>query len=119
MAKTKAQAGALKGWKEIAQFLGQPSSTAQRWAREGMPVEHSGRVVQAYPDKLNLWLGRETHEPVQIATEMPDLSFELQRGLAYVRRAGKRRNLSVLSNYESANLTRSSTRSRIILIQSG
>jgi len=56
MTKKKVQAGVLKGWKEIAQFLGQPSSTAQRWAREGMPVEHSGRVVQAYPDQLNLWL---------------------------------------------------------------
>jgi hypothetical protein len=89
--KTKVQAGALKGWKEIAQFLGQPSSTAQRWAREGMPVEHSGRVVQAYPDKLNLWLGRETHEPVQIATETPDLSAELRRGLAYVRDNRRRR----------------------------
>ena len=91
MAKTKARAGVLKGWKEIAQFLGQPSSTAQRWAREGMPVEHRGRVVQAYPDKLNLWLGRETHEPVQIATETPDLSAELRRGLAYVRDNRRRR----------------------------
>ena len=91
MVKTKAQAGVLKGWKEIAQFLGQPSSTAQRWAREGMPVEHRGRVVQAYPDKLNLWLGRETHEPVQIATETPDLSAELRRGLAYVRDNRRRR----------------------------
>lgn len=91
MTKKKVQAVVLKGWKEIAQFLGQPSSTAQRWAREGMPVEHSGRVVQAYPDKLNLWLGRETHEPVQIATETPDLSAELRRGLAYVRQSRKRR----------------------------
>jgi hypothetical protein len=91
MAKTKAQAGALKGWKKIAQFLGQPSSTAQRWAREGMPVEHCGRLVQACPEKLNLWLGRETHEPVQIATETPDLSAELRRGLAYVRDNRRRR----------------------------
>ena len=94
MTKKNVQAGVLKGWKEIAQFLGQPASTAQRWAREGMPVEHSGRVVQAYPEKLNLWLGRETHEPVQIATETGDLSGELRRGLAYVRDNRKRRRKS-------------------------
>lgn len=91
MTKKKVQAGVLKGWKEIARFLGQPSSTAQRWAREGMPVEHSGRVVQAHPDKLNLWLGREIREPVQIATETSDLSAELRRGLAYVRDNPRRR----------------------------
>ena len=53
-------------------------STAHRWAREGMPIERKGRMVEAIPDKLNVWLGRETHEPVQIATETPDLSAELR-----------------------------------------
>ena len=66
MEKTKPKL--LKGWKEIAQFLGQPSSTAQRWAKEGMPVERKGRMVEAQPEKVNLWLGRVSHEPVQIAT---------------------------------------------------
>ena len=80
----------LKGWKEIAQFLGQPSSTVQRWAKDGMPVERVGRTVQAFPDKLNLWLGREIQEPFQIATETPNLSPELRRWLACVRRIGKR-----------------------------
>jgi hypothetical protein len=91
MAEAKSQPTSLKGWKAIAQFLGQPSSTAQRWAKEGMPVERTGRMVQAFPDKLNLWLGRVTHEPVQIATETPDLSAELRRGLAYVRSTRKRK----------------------------
>jgi phage terminase Nu1 subunit (DNA packaging protein) len=83
MVKTKPKL--LKGWKEIAQFLGQPSSTAQRWAKQGMPVERKGRAVEAQPDKLNQWLGRISHEPVQIATETADLSTELRRGLAFVR----------------------------------
>ena len=87
--KPKPKPTVLKGWKDIAQFLGQPTSTAQRWAREGMPVDRSGRMVQAIPEKLNLWLGRETHEPVQIATETPDLSAELKRGLAFVRQHKK------------------------------
>jgi len=78
MVKTKPQPKLLKGWKDIAQFLGQPSSTAQRWAKEGMPVERKGRMVEAQPEKLNLWLGRVSHEPVQIATETPDLSAELR-----------------------------------------
>jgi hypothetical protein len=59
--------------------LGQPTSTARRWAKEGMPVERKGRRVEAWPDKLNLWLGHETREPVQIATETPasDVVFAL------------------------------------------
>jgi hypothetical protein len=83
---------AAKGWEDIAQFLGQPSSTAQRWAKEGTPVERKGRAVEAQPDKLNQWLGRISHEPVQIATDTSDLSAELRRGLTYVRGNRKRRN---------------------------
>ena len=89
MAKAKLQPTRLKGWKAIAQFLGQPMSTAQRWAKEGMPVERTGRMVEAQPEKLNLWLGRVSHEPLQIATETPDLSSELRRGLAFVRHRKK------------------------------
>ncbi len=89
--KAKPKAAVLEGWNQIAHFLGQPASTAQRWAREGMPVERKGRSVEAQPDKLNLWLGRVSHEPVQIATETPDLSAELKRGLAFVRSRRKPR----------------------------
>ena len=91
MRKSKPKSLVLEGWKEIARFLGQPTSTAQRWAKEGMPVERKGRMVEAQPEKLNLWLGRVSHEPVQIATETPDLSAELKRGLAFVRRRRKPR----------------------------
>ena|ERR1700730_1611516 len=86
MAKVKRQKS-LDGWQEIAAFLGQPSSVAQRWAKSGMPVTHDGRRVHASPDDLNRWLGRESAgEPVQIATESADLASELKRGLSLVRK---------------------------------
>jgi hypothetical protein len=77
----------LKGWQQIAAFLGQPISVAQRWAKSGMPVRREGRHVLAKAEELNRWLGRESAgEPVQIATQETDLSFELKRGLSYVRK---------------------------------
>lgn len=86
MAKHKTEPERLKGWLEIARFLGQPVSVAQRWAKTGMPVTREGRHVQASPEHLNRWLGKEVSESVQIATEATDLSAELKRGLAFVRR---------------------------------
>jgi hypothetical protein len=87
MPKQKKEPGSLNGWQEIAAFLGQPTSVAQRWAKSGMPVTHVGRRVHASPDELNRWLGRESAgEPVQIATETADLTSELKRGLSYVRK---------------------------------
>ncbi len=52
----------LEGWPKIVNFLGQPVSVAQRWARTGMPVTRQGRSVVASPDELNKWLGRESEE---------------------------------------------------------
>ena len=76
--------GVLQGWKQIATFLGLPVSAAQRWAKSGMPVTREGRRVQASPEEINRWMGRETSEPVHIATESTDLGSELRRGLSYV-----------------------------------
>jgi hypothetical protein len=77
----------LKGWQQIAAFLGQPVTVAQRWATEGMPVRKQGRYVESSREELNGWLGRESAgEPVQIATPETDLSAELKRGLAFVRK---------------------------------
>jgi len=50
----------VRGWKEIAAFLGTSSRSAQRWERElGMPVhrlrETTGSVVSAYPSELEVW----------------------------------------------------------------
>jgi hypothetical protein len=79
----------LKGWQQIAAFLGQPVSVAQRWADSGMPVEKRGRYIYSSREELNRWLGRESAgEPVQIATPATDLSAELKRGLSFVRKHG-------------------------------
>jgi hypothetical protein len=53
----KNEPDSLKGWRQIATFLGQPLSVAQRWSKSGMPVTHDGRRVQASPEELNRWLG--------------------------------------------------------------
>jgi hypothetical protein len=85
--KPTAKSDTLKGWQQIAAFLGQPISVAQRWAQSGMPVSREGRRVVARAEELNGWLGRESAgEPVQIATKGTDLSAELKRGLSYVRK---------------------------------
>ena len=49
----------LKGWGEIAEFLGQTVSVAQRWQNEGMPVTREGRFVDASPEELTAWVGTE------------------------------------------------------------
>lgn len=86
MLKQKKQSALLLGWKQIADFLSQPISVAERWAKSGMPVTRDGRRVQASPEELNRWLGRESAgEPVHIATETTDLTSELKRGLSFVR----------------------------------
>ena len=87
MAKRKTEPERLKGWQQIAGFLGQPISVAQRWAKSGMPIRHERRRVHASPDDLNRWLGRESAgEPVHIATESADLAADLRRGLSHVRK---------------------------------
>ena len=75
----------LKGWQKIAEFLGQPVSVAQRWAKTGMPIAHQGRAVIGDPNELNKWLGRESGEPVHVATDEMDLSAELKRALSHVK----------------------------------
>jgi predicted DNA-binding transcriptional regulator AlpA len=51
----------LTSWKEIAQYLGKSSRTAQRWERElGLPVrgkrEGSKRSVIAVPREIDAWV---------------------------------------------------------------
>lgn len=76
----------LKGWRQIAEFLGEPVSVVQRWSAEGMPVRKQGRFVTSTPEELNAWLGRESGKPVHVVTAESDLSAELKRGLSFVRR---------------------------------
>jgi hypothetical protein len=75
----------LKGWREIASFLGEPTSVIQRWAGEGMPVRRQGRFVTTTPAELNRWMGKESGKPVHVATDASDLTAELKRGLSFVR----------------------------------
>jgi hypothetical protein len=78
----------LKGWRQIADFLGQPLAVSQRWAHAGMPVERQGRFVYASRQKLQDWLHREASgEPVQIVSEDTDLTAQLKRGLSYAHKA--------------------------------
>jgi hypothetical protein len=75
----------LKGWQQIAAFLGEPVSVVQRWASEGMPLRREGRFVTTTAAELNAWLGKESGKPVHVATEETDLAAELKRGLSFVR----------------------------------
>jgi hypothetical protein len=96
MVKEKKSEESLKGWAAIANFLGQPVSTVQRWGNEGMPLNRIGRYVAASPAELERWLSREAgeKETVHIASENTDLLADLKRGLSEARkvhRKGSRR----------------------------
>ena len=92
-AKPKSKARVLKGWGEIAEFLGQTVSVAQRWQNEGMPVTREGRFVYASPEELTTWVGTEggKKEPVHIASEGEDLLGDLKQGLSFVRQQQTKR----------------------------
>lgn len=81
----KSQPETLKGWQQIAAFLGEPQSVVQRWASEGMPVRRQGRYVETTAEELNAWFGKESGKPVHVATANTDLTAELKRGLSFVR----------------------------------
>jgi hypothetical protein len=76
----------LKGWQQIAAFLGEPTSVVQRWASEGMPVRRQGRFVSTTPQELNDWMGKESGKPVHVATGNVDLTSELKRAVSFARR---------------------------------
>src|SRR5579864_72268 len=82
----------LKGWQQIAAYLGHPAAVVQRWASEGMPLRRQGRFVTTTPEELNAWFGKESGKPVHIATENTDLAAELKRGLSFVRREKEARS---------------------------
>ena len=85
LAKASRDAGTLKGWKQIAEFLGEPTSVVQRWAATGMPVRREGQFVSTTVKELNEWLGKQSGKPVHVVTDDTDLGAELKRGLSYVR----------------------------------
>jgi len=89
--KQKAASNRLKGWAQIANFLGQPVAVAQRWARSGMPVAREGRSITASTEELSRYMAREAglDVPVHIATEDVDLSADLKRALSHARQKSK------------------------------
>ena len=91
MAKQKAESAFLKGWPEIAKFLGQPIAVVERWAkRSKMPVFRQGRFVVASPDELNEWLAHESGGgPIHVVNDSTDLAADLRRALADVRQSFK------------------------------
>ena len=88
MPKQKKESASLKGWQQIATFLGQPTSVAQRWAKSGMPVTHVGRRVQASPEELNLSLTKIL--PGAAAGTLAKGTMNLKRGLCHVFEAARR-----------------------------
>jgi hypothetical protein len=82
----------LKGWKTIAEFLGQTPSVAQRWHHEGMPVTVEGRFVYAEPEELTKWVGTEAGgvKPVHLASDDENLIEDLKQGLKFVKSKRKK-----------------------------
>jgi len=89
--ENKSQPRELQGWQEIAEFLGLPVATAQRWEKSGMPVHRGGRYVYALPEELNRWVAKDSssRSPVRIETEGADLTSDLKRALSEARRRRK------------------------------
>jgi hypothetical protein len=78
----------LTGWPTIAKYLGQPVAVAERWAKDGMPVERKGRSMTARAEELSKWLGKEAgvQSPLHIAQSSDeDLLTNLRRGLKDAR----------------------------------
>ena len=91
--KTSPEAAKLKGWAAIAAFLAIPVSSAQRWAKEGMPVHREGRFAVADAEELSAWLGRESHMagPAHVATGATDLASALKESISAAKREKKKR----------------------------
>jgi hypothetical protein len=81
--KPKTGGDTLKGWTAIGAFLSLPPATAQRWARDGMPVRKEGRYTVADRAELQAWLGRESHmpAPAQVANQETDLAAALKQSI--------------------------------------
>jgi hypothetical protein len=81
--KPKNDNDTLKGWAAIGAFLSLPPATAQRWARDGMPVRKEGRFTVAEPAELEAWLGRESHmaAPAKVVNDDTDLAAALRQSI--------------------------------------
>jgi hypothetical protein len=81
----------LKGWTDIARYLGIPIATAHRWASEGMPVRREGRFTVADREAISAWLGSESHmpKPAHVMTEDADMAAGLKESIAAVRKPAR------------------------------
>jgi hypothetical protein len=75
----------LRGWKDIAAFLGTSARSAQRWERElALPVHRirttTGSVVSAYPSELDAWR-RAAEQGITTGSRL-DAAGEQSRGTA-------------------------------------
>ncbi len=77
----------LKGWKAIADFMGQPVAVIERWAKDGMPVRREGRYTTGRPDELSAWMANEigARAPVHIGDDR-DFRDDLRASIAEARR---------------------------------
>src|SRR5258708_37701226 len=76
----------LKGWQQIAAFLGKPpSSGSQRWASEGTPVHKEGRFVTTSADELNAWLGRDCPSN-KLALQVPTIGRKIRVAVVLISR---------------------------------
>lgn len=78
----------LKGWTAIAKFLGTSPSSAQAWAKQGMPVTREGRFTVADPAEVQAWLGQQSHMPkaTHILTNEADITAALKDSLSTLKR---------------------------------
>ena len=62
-------------------------ASAQRWAKEGMPVKRDGRFVVADPAELEAWIGRESHmaKPAHVMTGEADITAALKESISVAR----------------------------------
>ena len=90
--KPKSKRRVLKGWGEIAEFLGQTVSVAQRWQKEGMPVTREGRSSCLFrgSDRMGR-RGTRQEGTCSHCREGEDLLADLKQGLSRVRQ--QRKNL--------------------------
>lgn len=81
----------LKGWAAIAKFMGTTPTSAQTWAKHGMPVRHEGRFVVADRAEVEAWLGTQMHmpKPAHILTGDADIAAALKDSISIVKKKGK------------------------------
>jgi hypothetical protein len=75
MTKSKTDSEILNGWSEIAKFLKQPFSVAERWEKIRHASQACRPIRHCIAGEVNRWLGQESvGEPVHISTEIGGLS---------------------------------------------